>query len=75
MCESFCDTIEDNPDFLDHVWFTDEAHVLLSVHVSSKNKVHWTAAAPENVLQKPLHSRKLTTWIAISKSGIGPYLF
>ena len=31
MCEWFCDTIEDNPDFLDHVWFSDEAHFLLSI--------------------------------------------
>ena len=28
MCEWFCDTIEDNTDFLDHVWFSDEAHFL-----------------------------------------------
>ena len=40
MCKWFCDTIEANPDFLGHVWFSDEAHFLLSGHVNSKNNVY-----------------------------------
>ena len=36
MCQRFCDKIDDVPDFLDNVWFLDEAHVLLSGHVHSK---------------------------------------
>ena len=76
MCEWFCDTIEDNPDFLDHVWFSDEAHFLLSGHVNSKNNVYWGTEPPEEVLQRPLHSIKCTAWVAISKHGIiGPYWF
>ena len=76
MCEWFCDTIEDNPDFLDHVWFSDEAHFLLSGHVNSKNNVYWGTTALEDVLQRPLHSTKCTAWVAISKNGIiGPYWF
>ena len=70
MCEWFCDTIEDNPDVLDHVWFSDEAHFLLSGHVNSKNNVYWDTASPEEVLQRPLHSIKCTAWVAISKHGI-----
>ena len=76
VCEWFCDTIEDNPDFLDHVWFSDEAHFLLSGHVNSKNNVYWGTAPPEEVLQRPLHSIKCTAWVAICKHGIiGPYWF
>jgi len=76
MCRWFCDTIEDNPDFLDHVWFSDEAHFLLSGHVNSNNNVYWGTAPPEDVLQMPLHSTKCTAWVAISKHGIiGPYWF
>jgi len=29
------------PDFLDNVWFSDEAHFLLSGHVNSKNNIFW----------------------------------
>ena len=50
MCEWFCDTIEDNADFLDHVWFSDEAHFLLSWYVNSKNNVYEDTAPPEEVL-------------------------
>ena len=76
MCEWFCDTIEDNPDFLDHVWFSGEVHFLLSGYVNSKNNVYWGTAPPEEVLQRPLPSVKCTAWVAISKHGIiGPYWF
>ena len=76
MCEWFCDTIEANPDFLNHLWFSDEAHFLLSGHVNSKNNVYWGTATPEDVTHRPLHSTKCTAWVAISKNGIiGPYWF
>ena len=76
MCECFCDTIEDNPDFLDHVWFSDEAHFLLSGHVNSKNNVYCGTTPPEEVLQRLLHSVTCTAWVAISKHDIiGPYWF
>ena len=52
MCRWFCDTMEDIPDFLDHVWFSDEAHFLLSGYVNSKNNVYWGIAPPEDVLQR-----------------------
>ena len=37
MYRWFCDKIDMDPDFLDDVWFSDEAHFLLSGHVNSKN--------------------------------------
>lgn len=42
MFQWSCDTTEDNPDFLDHVWFSDEAHFLLSGHVNNKEDVRCT---------------------------------
>ena len=40
---------------LDHVWFSDKAHFLLSGYVNSKNNVYWGTAPPQDVLQRPLH--------------------
>ena len=38
--------------------------------------VFWGTQAPDEVLQKPLHSVKCTVWVAISKHGmIGPFWF
>ena len=67
LCRWFCDRIDDNPDFLDDVWFSDEAHFLLSGHVNSKNSIFWGTTPPEVCLQRPLHSMKCTAWVAISK--------
>ena len=74
MCQWFCDKIDAVPDFVDDVWFSDEAHFLLSDHVNSKNNIFWGSTPPEHCLQRPLHSVKCTAWVAISKHGIiGPF--
>ena len=76
MCHWFCDKIDAVPDFFDNVWFSDEAHFLLSGHVNSKNNVYWGTTFPEHCLQRPLHSVKRTAWVALSKHGIiGPFWF
>ena len=74
MCQWFCDKIDDVPDFLDDVWFSDEAHFLLSGHVKSKNNIFWDSTPPEFCLQRPSQSVKCTAWVSISKHGvIGPF--
>ena len=56
MCRWFCDKVDENPDFLDDLWFSNEAHFLLSGHVSSKNNIFWGSNPPVDCLQWPLHS-------------------
>ena len=76
MCRWFIEQLDVNPAFLDSVWFSDEAHFLLSGHVNSKNNVFWGTSSPDEVLQRPLHSAKCTVWAAISSHGIiGPFFF
>ena len=76
MSEWFWGKIDEDPDFLDNVWFSDDAHFLLSGHVNSKNNIFWGSASPEHCLQRPLHSTICTVWVALSKHGIiGPYWF
>ena len=76
MCEWFCNVLENDENFLENVWFSDEAHFLLSEHVNSKNNVFWGSEVPDKVLQRLLHSVKCTAWVAMSKHGIiGPYWF
>ena len=60
MCEWFCNVLENDKNFLENVWFSDEAHFLLSGHVSSKNNVFWGSEVPHEVLQRLLHSIKCT---------------
>ena len=58
------------------VWFSYEAHFLLSGQVNFKNNIYWGSTPPEHCLQKPLHSVKCTAWVSISQQGIiGPFWF
>ena len=67
MCEWLCSKIHEDPDILDNVWFSDEAHFLLSGHVNSKNNIFWGSAPPEHCLQRPLHSTICTAgWHSLS---------
>ena len=76
MCQWFESKIEENPDFFQNVWFSDKAHFSLSGHVNSKNFVLWGSQAPDEVLQRPLHSVKCTAWVGTLKHGIiGPFWF
>ena len=76
MCNWFNNKMEEDEDWLDNVWFTDEAHFHLEGYVSSKNCVFWGTEPPQEVLQRPLHSSKVTAWCAISsKAIIGSYWF
>ena len=76
MSEWLAKKIEDSPNWIRRVWFSDEAHFKLNGDVNSKNAVHWGSEKPDYVLQKPLHSLKCTAWVAISHKGIiGPFWF
>ena len=53
-----------------------EAHFLLSGQVNSKNSIFWGKAAPNEMVQRLLYSKKCTAWVAMSKhSIIGPFWF
>lgn len=69
--------LEQHPPVFDKLWFSDEAHFWLSGHVNSRNAVHWGSSLPDEVLSKPLHSQKVTVWMAMRRGGgtIGPFFF
>ena len=70
MCQWFQDKIVLNPNFLNDIWFSVEAHFLLSGQVNRKNSIFWGTAAPNEVLQRPFHSKKCTAWVAMTKHDI-----
>ena len=68
---------EDHPEVFDNLWFSDEAHFWLSGKVNSRNAVHWATQRPDEVRTRPVHSRKVTVWVAMRRGGgtIGPFFF
>ena len=51
--------LEENPDVLDKLWFSDGAHFHLSGE-APQNEVHWGKERPDVVLSRPLHLQKVT---------------
>ena len=68
--------LRDSPDLLKKLIFTDEAHFYLSDFVNRQNMRYWAPDNPNVILQKPLHSPKVTVWCGVGIKGIiGPYFF
>ena len=76
MCRWFQQRIEEEPDWLDNVWFSDESHFHLSGNINSKSCIFWGTSPPDEVYEIPLHSPKSTAFVAMSSKGlVGPFWF
>ena len=70
FCRWFLRQCEMTDAFLQHIWFTDEAHFYLDGSVNTQNNRFWATTAPDIVKERPLHSLKCTAWCAVSSSGV-----
>jgi hypothetical protein len=67
--------INDNPDLVNNLLMSDEAHFQLSGFVSKQNFHYLSSKNPQRFHEKLLHSVKVTIWCAISSFGICRTLF
>ena len=68
--------MEENSDWINNLWFSDNVQYHLHDYVNSKNCVFWRPEPLQQVLQRPLHSSKVTAWWSTnSKTIIGPHWF
>ena len=67
--------IEECPDFLNDIWFSDKIYFWLCGHVNSNNCVYWNAESPEEVFQRPLHSAKCMAWVPSQNKIIRQFWF
>ena len=76
MSTILAEKIKKTKCFLPNLWTSDEAHCHLDGQVNSKNNIFWGLQKPDEVGNKPLHSKKVTVWCALSQKGIiGPFFF
>ena len=76
FCQQITTNINEDSEFLDKLWMSDEAHFYLTGYVNKQNYRYWTDSNPKEVHERPLHSSKVTVWCAVSSHGvIGPYFF
>lgn len=59
-----------------NILFSNQAHFHLNGHVNKHNFKYWSEVKPQLKHQRPLHSPKVTVWVAMSSKGIiCPYFF
>ncbi|GFX63232.1 uncharacterized protein TNCV_3895571 [Trichonephila clavipes] len=58
------------PDFHKRILFSDEAHFWLNGYVNKQNCRIWSEANPQEYVETPLHTEKLTVWCALWAGGI-----
>jgi hypothetical protein len=68
--------IERNPNFINHLLFSDEAHFHVNGLVNKQDFRYWSQDNPGWFQEQPLHSPRLTVWAAIGHQGVvGPFFF
>ena len=61
---------DNDNDWIQNVWFSDEAHFHLNGSVNRQNVRYWCSIRPHDVLEVPLHSPKCTAWCAMSAKAL-----
>lgn len=68
--------IENDPEFLQRIIFSDESWFYISGYVNSQNMRTWSAENPHEIIQEPLHAEKIGVWAGFSHGRvIGPIFF
>ena len=76
FCRQFVGILSENPDQLNKLLMSDEAHFHSYGTVNKQNFRYWSAANPHELHQRPTYDPKVTVWCALwSRGVIGPYLF
>lgn len=76
FCQAMLTVIDGNGERVQNLWMSDEAPFHLCGYVNKQNFRYWSANDPHELLEKPLHSEKVTVWCAMSSRAIvGPYFF
>lgn len=77
MCRWIVDRLEQMPNWINDVWFSDETHFHLNGAVNNHNNIYWGTSPPEETTDRNLKGQKVTCFVAFNaKHGIiGPYWF
>ena len=76
FCQRINQATEQGTLNVNTIVFSDESHIYLDGFVNKQTCRYWSSERPVPVIQKPLHSRKVTVWCGVSANRIyGPYFF
>ena len=73
FCELFRSQLDDTPELLDHIIWSDESTFKLSGHMNRHNCVYYDTSNPHVSIQKHLNQPGVSVWGGLSSNGvIGP---
>lgn len=77
MCEWALERLDQMPDWLNHIWFSDESHFHLNGAVNNHNNIYWGTSPPDETTERNLKGAKVTCFVAFNaKHGlVGPFWF
>ena len=76
FAEIMLEKMEEDEDFIDNIWWSDEATFKLNGHINRHNCVYWAEANPHVIIEKDVNLPGVTVWAALSSNGlIGPHFF
>ena len=58
MCQRLDAMMRDDPNWIQHVWFSDESNFHLCGRVNKTHCIFWGTSKPDRVIQRPFHSQK-----------------
>lgn len=76
FCETFLAYVNEDPDVVNKIIWTDEAQFKLNGRVNRHNCVYWSDSNPHEILTSEVNSPGVTVWAGICSTGlIGPFFF
>lgn len=70
FANSFLARANADQEFINKIWYSDEATFNLNGTVNRRNDVYWAEQNPNRIIEKSLKSIGLTCWAAVSSEGI-----
>jgi len=76
FCQKIIEMAEEDNNFINCLFMSDEAHFDLNGNVNKQNCRIWSQSNPEILHETELHPERVTVWCAVSSRCIvGPYFF
>ncbi len=76
FCETFLSLLDEEPDLINHVIWSDEASFKLNGQVNRHNSVYWATENPNITWEQSTHAEGLTVWAEVWSQGvIGLFFF
>jgi len=76
FCCQSVEILTENPDLLNKLLMSDEAHFHVYGTVNKQNFRYWSAASPHELHQCPTYDPNVTIWYTVWSSRVtGPYFF